>query len=139
MTSSVSDAVNITSKGRVRPWKSTALGLGIGTLTGSKAVLQILNRLGHSVCYEEIKGLETEFAFPISHEHHETQDGMLLTDTRGTGIAWDNYNVNIETLDGKDTLHATIGICHQNKAPDDNVSTDIELHDKRKRRRFEGA
>ena len=64
---------------------------------------------------------------------------MLLTDTRGTGIAWDNYDVNIETLDGKDTLHATIGICHQNKAPDDNVSTDIELHDKRKRRRFEGA
>ena len=33
-----------------------------------------------------------------------------------TGLAWDNYDVNIDTLDGKDTLHATVRICYQNIA-----------------------
>ena len=29
-------------------------------------------------------------------------------------MAWDNYDVQVETLDGKDTLHVTVGIAFQN-------------------------
>lgn len=54
---SASDALFNCSKGRVRPWKHQALGLGIGTLTGSKSVLNILNRFGHCVSYDEVKRL----------------------------------------------------------------------------------
>ena len=31
-----------------------------------------------------------------------------------TGIAWDNYDENSETLSGSGTLHDTVGICYQN-------------------------
>ena len=40
------------------------------------------------------------------------------------GTAWDNYDVNMKTQDGKDTLHCTVGICYQNKAPIEQNSTD---------------
>lgn len=30
------------------------------------------------------------------------------------GTAWDNYDLNIETLDGKNSLHVTVGIAYQN-------------------------
>ena len=58
-----SDAVYNTSRGSIRPWKQTVLGLGIGTLTGSNLILRILNRLGYTLSYDEVKALETEFAF----------------------------------------------------------------------------
>ena len=44
----------------------------------------------------------------------ECPDGVDLDPKRGTGLAWDNYDVNMDTIDGKDTLHATVGICYQN-------------------------
>lgn len=34
-----------------------------------------------------------------------------------SATAWDNYDVAIETLDGKNTLHVTVGICYQNFHP----------------------
>lgn len=34
-----------------------------------------------------------------------------------SATAWDNYDVAIETLDGKNTLHVTVGICYQNLHP----------------------
>lgn len=63
----------------------------------------------------------------------------------GTGLAWDNYDVNMETIDGKDTLHATVGICYQNKP--EILSTNQPVNDEgivtgthggRDRRQFEG-
>jgi len=75
-----SDAVYNVSRGSVRPWKHIVLGLGLGTLTGSKLILRILNRLGNCLSYDEVKALETEFAF----------SGVELNPNRGTGLAWDN-------------------------------------------------
>lgn len=43
---SASDALFNSTQGRIRPWNHEALGLGIGTLTGSKSVLNILSRFG---------------------------------------------------------------------------------------------
>ena len=34
-----------------------------------------------------------------------------------SATAWDNYDLAIETLDGKNTLHVTVGICYQNFHP----------------------
>ena len=78
----------------------------MGTAAGSKVVLRILNRLGNSISYDEVKTLETELAFSAEKSN---SDGILLLPNLGTGLAWDNYDVNMETLDGKDTLHATFG------------------------------
>lgn len=136
-----SDAVYNTSRGRVRPWQHTVLGLGLRTLTSSKLILCILNRLGHSLSYDEVKALETEFAFSAEANDRDAPDGVRLTLSLGTGLAWDNYDVSMDTMDGKDTLHATVGIFYQNEdvtntnKPDD-VSTSVQIG--RKRRQFHG-
>ena len=34
-----------------------------------------------------------------------------------TGLSWDNFDENLETLSGSGTLHDTVGICYQNEVP----------------------
>ena len=62
MSMTLDDIYNA-SKGSVRPWKHTVLGLGMGSLTGSKLILKMLNRFGSALSYDEVKALETEFAY----------------------------------------------------------------------------
>lgn len=140
-----SDAVYNTSRGAVRPWKHTGLGLGLGTLTGSKLVLRILNRSGNSLSYDEVKALETEFAYSVEENDRDTAVGVELNPNLGTGLTGDNYDVNMDTIDGKDTLQATVGICYQNMQ--DATSTNELVNDEpivtnirggRNRRQFDG-
>jgi hypothetical protein len=117
---------------------------GLGILTGSKLVLRVLNCLGYTVSYDEVKSLENEFAFSVEANDQVSPDGLGLSPDRGTGLAWDNYDVNMDTIDGKDTLHATVGICYKNM--DDEASTTIRddtsnvsgIRIGRKRRTFQG-
>ena len=60
-------------------------------------------------------------------------------------MAWDNYDVNMETSDGKDTVHATVGICYQNvqDVPFTNEFGNVEpiatgSRQGRNRRQFDG-
>ena len=82
-----SDAVYNTSKGTVKPWKHTLIGLGLGTVTGSKVALRILNRMGYTVSYDDVKSLETEFAFLVEDNDQDSPDGLHLSADRGTGLA----------------------------------------------------
>ena len=92
-----SDAVFNCTRGRVRPWKHQALGLGLGTLTGSKTVLTTLNRFGHCISYDEVKRLETEMAYTCSDLEQETPAGLHLRDGLGTGNNNSNNNSNNNT------------------------------------------
>ena len=134
-----SDAVFNVSRGSVRQRKQTALGLGIGTLTGSALVLRILNLLGHSLSYDEVKSLETEFAFSANENDCEAPDGIKFQPDLATGLAWDNYDVNMETLDGKDTLHATVGICYQSVTTEANDTVQLATRSGKSRRKFDGS
>ena len=137
-----SDAVYNASRGSVRPWKQTVLGLGLGSLTGSQLILRILNRLGSTLSYDEIKALETEFVYSAEANAKEAPYSARLNPTLGTGLAWDNYDVNMETIDGKDTFHATVGICYQNDDTTNNTGNVsqpvIDTIKGRKRRQFSG-
>ena len=62
-----------------------------------------------------------------------------------SGLAWDNYNLNVETLDGKKSLHVTVGIIYQNILPDESNENENLYSDARigttcsqLRRKFEG-
>lgn len=77
-------------------------------MTGSKTVLQTFNRSGHSMSYDDDKVLVTESAFTVSDDNQETPDAFLCKSNLATATAWDNYAVNIETLDGKSTWHANV-------------------------------
>ena len=122
-----SDAVYNVTRGTVKLWKHTSFGLGIASLTGSKMVTRILNRTGHCISYSEIKGLETEFAYSAASNESDAPDGIRLDPNVATACVWGNNDANVETLDGKETLHATVGNTYQNVVQDDYIPIIIQL------------
>ena len=141
--SMASDAVFTISRGAVKPWKQSALGLGLSSLSGSKQTLTVLNRLGHTLSYDDCKRLETEIAYTCTSGDLETPAGLILEPTAATGTAWDNYDVNIETPSGKGSLHVTVGIAYQNTSENtdrqcQNASAESQVVVGRPRRSYEG-
>jgi hypothetical protein len=120
----------VTSRGGIKPSKHVCLGLGLKSLTGSRRVIEILNRFGHCVNYHAVESLETDLATVIKERNQTTPDGILKQAGLATGLAWDNYDENNETLTGAGTLHDTVGICYQNitesKADDEPETLQIE-------------
>lgn len=140
-TSMASDAIFNVTHGSVKPWKHTTLGLGLSSLTGSKLSLQILNRLGHSVSYSEAKGLETEFAYSVESFDRDSPDGIQLYPYLATASVWDNNDASVETLDGKATLHTTVGHTYQNVQPETKGPTPgpSSFREGKNRRKFVGT
>ena len=102
------------TRGLVKPQKHLLLGLGVKSMTGSKKVLNILNRLGHCISYTTAEEIETELALNIAKRNSATPDGLLKIANLSTGLAFDNYDEVTETLDGSNSLHDTVGIAYQN-------------------------
>ena len=66
---------------------------------------------------------------------------IYIYNTGISACAWDKYDVNTETPDGRNTLHATVGICYQNESPE-NEGIQVGCSGSfsgRPRRRFEGT
>ena len=127
---SISDDVIYATTGRKKkPSKHLMLGMAIKSLTGSKTVLQILNRYGYCSSYNTIQEIETELTFEANKRQEILPYGMELG-INDTGIAWDNYDCFVETKDGKDTLHDTVGISYQTLQkqvePENNENNSIE-------------
>ena len=110
------------------------------SLTGSETVVQILNRTGHCISYSETKGLETEFAYSAAADERDSPDGIRLDPTVATASVWDNNDANVETLDGKETLHATVGHTYQNVLQEDQKANEnpTTFREDRNRRNFAG-
>lgn len=102
-----------TSNGTIKPSTCLTLALATKSLTGSRRMLNILNRLGHCVSYSVAEGIETELAYACSIEHRVLP--YDLNPKIQTHVAFDNYDQYVETSTGKDTLHDTVGIAIQNK------------------------
>ena len=115
--STADDVIFIVTRGLVKPGKHICLGMGIKSITGSRSVLDILNRFGHAINYHTAESLETELAATISYRDKATPDGLLQIPGLATSIAWDNYDEITETLSGSNSLHDTAGICYQNVVP----------------------
>ena len=65
------------TKGRVKPSKHPCLGLEMKSLTGSRKVVEILNRFGHSVSYNVAEGIEIEVASSISDKEQMVPDMLI--------------------------------------------------------------
>ena len=135
-----SDVIFNVSRATVKPWKHIAIGLGFSSLTGSKLAIQILNRMGHCISYIDAKGLETEFAYSVQVKGSDTPDEIQIKPNLATASVWDNYDANVETLDSKETLHATVGHTYQNILQCGNFQSTsvINFREARNRRSFEG-
>lgn len=100
------------SSGLIRPSMCLQLALAAKSLTGSRRMINILNRLGHCVSYTVTEGIETELAYTCSLENVILP--FDLSPHSYTHVAFDNYDQYVETSSGKDTLHDTVGIAYQN-------------------------
>ena len=70
--STCDDVMYVTSRGRTKPGKHLCLGLGLKSLTGSRRVIEILNRFGHCIGYHMVESIETELATVITERNHAT-------------------------------------------------------------------
>ena len=106
-----------TTGGAVKPAKQLLMGLAFKSMTGSRRIIEILNRLGHSISYNATEELETELTFSSVTGDRITPYGISLDPSLACGVAFDNFDRYVETASGKDTLHDTVGIAYQDVAP----------------------
>ena len=59
------DIIYAITGGAVKPAKHLLMGLAFKSMTGSRHIIEILNRLGHSISYNATEELETELTFFI--------------------------------------------------------------------------
>ena len=97
------DIVFSTTSGIKNLSKHSQKGLAIKSLTGSRKVVQILNRMGNCVSYSTVEELETELSFEA------TPFEMKTTPEFKAEIACHNFDRFVEIKSGKDILHDTVG------------------------------
>ena len=63
-TKSISeDVVFAATSGLIKPQKHLMLGFALRSLTGSRQIVEIMNRLGHCISYHTIEEIKTEATF----------------------------------------------------------------------------
>ena len=99
--------------GRHKPLKHILLSLCTKRKTGSKQVIQWLNKLGHGISYDDVNCLETSLA------ESQMCDMVLKTfvpsniqPSQFVTFVWDNNDINPESLSGV-SMHCTNGIITQ--------------------------
>lgn len=107
------DAIFSATSGRKKPKKHLMVGMALKSMTGSRKVIEMMNKLGHCASYNTLEEIETELTFEATSENTVTPNGMSLLSEYGTGVGWDNFDRFVETESGKDTLHDTVGIAYQ--------------------------
>ena len=75
MKTSCDDALFIVNRGHVKPQKHVALGIALKSLTGSKKIIQLLNRFGHCLNYHCLEELETATAERIQERDEACPEG----------------------------------------------------------------
>ena len=56
------DIIHCNTKGRVKLPKHTSLAISVHHLTSSKRLIELLNRMGHCVSYDEMRAVNTSIA-----------------------------------------------------------------------------
>ena len=112
--SDAADAVFACSGGKLIPGKHLALGCAIKSKTGSKGLIDILNRFGHTISNETIRKVDMMLESTVEMKEELTPTVIEKEPNLCTGTAWDNFDINVETMSGADTIHHTYGICYQN-------------------------
>lgn len=129
------------TNGNVRPSSCLSLGLVTKSITGSRRMVQILNKLGHSISYSQVEELETELAYGCAANTEILPYNLIPGNPNlRTHVAFDNFDLYVETGSGKNTLHDTVGIVYQNIIPSEEqdagtVATTMNQTETGRRRR----
>lgn len=109
-----SSIINCVSHASIKTTTSVSLALALKTMTGSRKILDLMNRLGHSVSYSMAQEIETEIAYKVSSKNSILPAGLITGDPEYfVGAAFDNFDRNTETSTGRNGMHNTVGIVYQ--------------------------
>lgn len=135
--------------GQVKTSKHIMLGMTLKSLTSSRKIIDIINRYGHCISYQGVEELETETTYTSIEKSTLCPEKIKKNHNLFTGVAYDNFDRFVETTNGKDTLHDTVGIIYQNielntteesqmsEAPTSSNENNSPNKKKRRRRTFE--
>ena len=111
-----------------------SLGLTLKSMTGSKTVTNLINRFGHCVSNEKVRRIDIGLESTINQSNSFVPDNIKNIANSCIGLAWDNFDINLETLSGENSIYHTYGICYQNITLNDSNSTDQQTSTGRKRK-----
>ena len=110
--SSSRDAIFVCSGGKLIPRKHLSLELALNSVTGSKSVVSLLNRFGHCIGDETVRQMDMSFEEAVNQNDTILPSHIQIPRNLPTGLAWDNFDINIKTLSGANVIHHTYGICY---------------------------
>ena len=107
------------TRGKFKTAKHTQLGVSVKRKTGSRSLIDCLNRLVHTISYHELNSLETAFSetqvehqLVLAYVPPAVQSSIFLT------FVYDSCDHNPETLT-RAAMHCTNGIIIQRKSGND--------------------
>lgn len=106
------------TSGAVKPSQHIVLSMMVKSSSGRRQLPEILNRLGHCLNYTASNEIETELAYSDIDSGRTLPASLIPHSDLCTHLSFDNYDRFVDTRDGKDTLHDTVGIVVQNSSND---------------------
>ena len=113
VNSTAQDICYNVSKGKWATLKHILTSMCVRHLTGSKQLINILNRLGHSLSHSFLLQLETAMSDSIQVNSDDLPPSIMRNNNLITHFCWDNFDLNEETASGARTTHSTYGIVLQ--------------------------
>ena len=71
-----------------------------------------MNRYGHCTSSEKVRRVDMSLESTLNNSDRVIPNGIKTKPVLSTGTAWDNFDINLETPLGVDTIHHTNGICY---------------------------
>ena len=124
---SSTDAIFRCSGGNLIPGKHLSLRVALKSRRGSKSVVSLLNRFGHCIGDKTVIRMDVSFEEAANQNYTILPSHIQISPNLSTGLAWDNFDINIETLSGANTIHHTYGIYYQNIMPSENSQFDFDI------------
>ena len=91
----VDKIVYCATDGRVKPRNHVLLGIGVKYITGSKQLLNVLNRNGDAISYSAVENIQNEWAEEIREMNTQCPEGMLEEQCLCTNIFFLLYHLEI--------------------------------------------
>ena len=118
INSSAVDAVYLTSGGKPLSGKHCLLGLSQKSMNCSKTIVNVLNQPSHCVSNEKFRLIDSGMETSIAHTTKLRPSNIRKDTNACIGLAWSNFDINLETSSEAGSVHHTYGICYQNISVD---------------------
>ena len=113
-TSFGSDLVYAVTYGKTKPPKHILLPFAVKSLTGNTELIQILNRLGHSLSCSQIEEVDTVLCLPKLERSVDDVPGDICPFVF-TNLAWDNIDRLEEPVSREGSSHRVNDVAVQTK------------------------